>query len=395
MIFLEANPAAHAKTAKLELFTLLVLGGFLLGFAWHTLRLSTIAPLPMLFPGNDRFNDFFNTATPYPPLLERIILLFNQLPPLLGRWLFLLGFGLPLTALIYKAIKTGDRLKDCRNLLILLFSYPVLFTLDRGNFEILVFLLVYFFAVAYQRGRRKTAIACLAFAIAIKPFPAVFLGLLAAEGELLPALIAAGVAAVLLLLAALTFPGTLLEQLQAYRIVMATYNCNYLLLDYGLPYTHSLFSVLKLVVFKPNQFMSRLAVFPVMKTFYFDACILLAGALVLFHSRHKKYLLFWEITALYVCAMNLLPFTSPDYKLLHLLIPFLLFINETVPDGKDRLYTCIFGLLFTYKCFIHYSTYTFLNEGVIINPLLMCLLSGFIMHSAHARKTQGSKGTLS
>jgi hypothetical protein len=74
----------------------------------------------------------------------------------------------------------------------------------------------------------------------------------------------------------------------------------------------------------------------------------------------------------------LLPEVTFDYKLIHLLVPAVLFISTSPGKaGEDRLYMWLFGLLFIPKAYapIGYET----TIGVLLNPLLMTAMMGTIV----------------
>ena len=54
---------------------------------------------------------------------------------------------------------------------------------------------------------------------------------------------------------------------------------------------------------------------------------------------------FWKKVSLLVFIMLLFPYTSADYKLLHLFIPIVLFINNKKEEKNDLIYTILFALL--------------------------------------------------
>ena len=389
MIFFKDTKTALNKAVRLEIITAISLALFLLNFAWHTLRLSTPIALPMLFDPADRFNDFFTVVEkmqdPYGPFLRRIIWLFSLLPPLAGRWTFLLLFGGGMAWLFYKSISLKNAVADTRNLLLLLFSYPVLYMLDRGNFELLVFLCLCGFAMSWQRGQRAASAFFLAAAIAMKPFPVIFLGFFVAEGEYLLAASAAGGALILLARAYATYPGALAAQVVAHHAGLISYDADFVFGDMGIAQGHSLFSLLKLLLFTPNEYAGRTQIFLPVELCYFAAASACGLALVWWHAKKKTLLALWEKMALYVCAMNLLPFVSKDYKLIYLLLPLLLFVNAGEENNLTTLYAVLFGLLISFKCLWHSATLAYMNEGVFLNPLLMTALSALIIYSKRTR----------
>ncbi len=53
----------------------------------------------------------------------------------------------------------------------------------------------------------------------------------------------------------------------------------------------------------------------------------------------------WRKVTLLVCALNLLPIVSGDYKLLYLFVPLYLFINKEELHRMDWVYAVLFSLL--------------------------------------------------
>jgi hypothetical protein len=97
---------------------------------------------------------------------------------------------------------------------------------------------------------------------------------------------------------------------------------------------------------------------------------------VLYIIKCEKVL--WKQVALLAFMTILLPEVTFDYKLIHLLVPAVLFISTSPGKaGEDRLYMWLFGLLFIPKAYapIGYET----TIGVLLNPLLMTAMMGTIV----------------
>jgi|GEM_PF-1042110 len=409
----EANPAA--KTRRLGLIVLITLAGFILSFLYYYMRLSPPQPQSFLFGIGDNFRDFINpvsySSNPYAivslggnnfPFMMRLAWLFSLLPFAAARWVWLLIFAAFGLAALYKAFRTGDRLRDISGALVVFFlSYPVLFAIERGNFEIFVFICVYLFASALRKGRRGRAALFLALAIALKPFPVVFLGLLLAEGEYDCALRAALGAAALTFVCYLSYPGGIFQNIIRHFYILRFYDYSCVRYDACLSFGNSFFGTLKVLLIRwypdllyPAWFADRL------KTTYAVFAVLSGAGLVWFTFKRRNTLAFWEKLALYVCAMNLLPFVSGDYKLIHLLLPLVFFVNEPKTGPRDTLCAVLFGLLLAPKSFFHFTLndvregfmhgeFAYVNvsvrEGVILNPLLMLALSLVIIYGQFKR----------
>ncbi|MDD4005391.1 MAG: glycosyltransferase family 87 protein [Elusimicrobiaceae bacterium] len=390
LLFQNDRIPAGLKQGRLRLIAFITLAGFALSYFYFTLRLSPQGGFLNL--ASDRFNDFFNmlriSADPYAraivignsfPFLQRVYWAFSLLPLWAARWLWLLTFaGFGLTAL-YRGFKTGDRTGDALNTLaVFCFSYPVLFAIDRGNFETYTFMCVYLFATAFAAGKRNLAAVFLGIAMAMKPFPAAFLGLLLAEKEFDCAARSVATAVGLSLACYASYPGGLFENFARHTLILQLYHYGYVYGYGGVVYSHSLFGAIKALLGAPTL---PYELWWLVRAWGL-AALALAGSLVWFAGRRRTELRFWEKTALFVCAMNLLPYSSGDYKLLHLLTPLIFFANEPDAGPFDRWYAVVFGLLLIPKGFIMRAG---INEGVIINPLLMLCMAGLIIYSRRAQ----------
>ena len=94
---------------------------------------------------------------------------------------------------------------------------------------------------------------------------------------------------------------------------------------------------------------------------------------------------FWKKVAVLVFIMLLFPQISADYKLIHIYIPLLLFVNASQGKKYDLFYTIMFSLLMIPKDY--YLLYSVLSDsgkydisvGVLINPMIMIVMMFFII----------------
>jgi hypothetical protein len=103
---------------------------------------------------------------------------------------------------------------------------------------------------------------------------------------------------------------------------------------------------------------------------YFLTVIGLFGG-ICWHLRYERT--FWKQVALLTFSMNLFPFVSTDYKLLHTLIPLFCFINARKRERLDWGYAVLFGLLVVPKNYLTLDSPRLFdaNLGVLVNPLLV------------------------
>ena len=83
---------------------------------------------------------------------------------------------------------------------------------------------------------------------------------------------------------------------------------------------------------------------------------------------------------LLVIAINLFPYVSADYKLIHLFIPLILFFISRSDDDSHKKYAILFGLLFIPRSFYWImSEQGYVSASIILNPLIMCMFIVFLM----------------
>jgi hypothetical protein len=408
---------SETRSAKIRIISGIAAAGFVLAVLFHYLMGHRAGmPYPyntFLFRPDDRFADFTHVhqylrtvsmASPemrqlfnYPPFAYVMLYPFTLLPPAVALPVYLLVFVAAFLYLSYRALRGSTWYVSVRNvLLISCLSYPFLFALDRANIETLIFLLVYWAADSYSRRQYLWSMVPLAVAAAMKIFPMVFVALPFADRK-----VRAGLFAVLLVIAFSILGlavqgGSWTDQFMASVWSMRIYQRNYAIFDQGLAFGHSLWGALKGI----SQMLGEpLAVNDLLIRLYrvYPLIGLTILALTVGYIRWFETEL-WKKVALLVCAMNMLPYVSCDYKLLHLYTPLFLFVNAPTRGRLDWLYAIIFGLLLVPKAYAQWGPKGEIHESMILNPMLMTALclaivsSGLLraVLSLHRRLTQRS-----
>ena len=385
------------RKEKIQLLSIIVLVGFVCAVAYHyVLGVYWKMPYPyntFLFRPDDRFNDFRNLYNQIvqpdaPNLLSHNASRWFQILYVIPAFFALFGLSADLATALYLLcfvlaflwiyrLNLGEStaLESWRNVLLCaVVSYPFLITLDRANLEGVVFLLVFLFVRAVQRERYNSAMVWLGLAVASKPFPVVFVILLLLKKRFREAV---GAGVICLMVSAIacyvrygTFSPQNAEGLSSYQMTYAIGN-------EGLYFGHSLWGVAKMAALGFSHVAQCPADIPDLALVYFGFTT--AFFLVMVWWMWQRKPLFWQQVALLVCAMNLLPFVSGDYKLLYLSVPLLLFINEPCGGRRDGVYCCLFGLLLVPKAYGHVPRFLEASFGIIINPILMMCLVAVIL----------------
>jgi hypothetical protein len=387
------------KKEKVELLVLIMTTGFFLAVGYcYVMGMYLGKPWPyntFLFFPQDVFADFMlpiaelargpylGQTYAYPPLMKTVFLLFSLLPHYVDIGLmFLIFLSFYCVKAWRYAATEGSMLYRLTTLLALtLMSYPVLYTLDRGNSECLVFITVFYACERMYAGRDGGGTLALGASAALKLFPAACFPLALGFGGLRGAaksvawFLGLSAGGLLLLSGIYAMPPLLV--FHNMLGVMHEYNRVCVLGSTGLIYAHSLWCLMKIAVLVLNRWfwhatLDEAFFAPLMFPYFLCACALFA--LGGFYVAARETVV-WRKIAVCIIMMDLLPYTSPDYKLLYITIPLLLFLNEK-PGPYDAAYTVIFGLLLIPK---NYMLPHKVMLGIPLNPLLMLALAAVIV----------------
>ena len=352
-----------------------------------------------LFIPEDRFNDFRNVYGPfvsgtnpysfptyvYFPALTLLMLPFQPVKTFALESFLLLfpcGFITLITSLCQKSLGYKHALTLAASLLI---SYPFLFSLDRANIECLLLLMI---LLAWQtRGTRFEDFGCLllGWAGAIKLYPLLYLLPDLMNWRFRRLALTAGAAAVTTVVGFLLFPGDNSQTLPLLAKNLQQLHKAYVSEGGGIHYSVSLLSAANATYFfcmewlyldftRTMQFVAR----------QWNLIVILGLASMLAAGWKLRKDEEWKSIFVAVAAMLLLTPISFDYKLLHLILPMLLFMNS--PEStQDRKLTLLFGLLMIPKAwlFVYYD----ISIAVMLNPALICLMLIVLLVSQSDRPT--------
>jgi len=374
--------------------------GFILGVAFcvfYAVFLGWDYPYStFLFRPNDRFQDFFGilrmTADrnpyqfktvigvlghypveasnyfPFTHLLLYPFTLINEYTSLLIYSLFVIGFAVFASdkALGGGLSNTVDQ--RCLNALVFtLMSYPILITLDRGNIEGIIFVFLACAAWLYLSGRGKWAAACIGLAASIKGFPILFLVLFVRDRRWKELMIGVVVPICLTLLALLFLEGGVFENITLLRETLGRFGDFLLVGINGITHSVSLFGMwYTLWLLIHQSFMDVASLRPILANYLVVAGIIgLATMAYVFFSRLE----FWKKWFILVAAVQLLPFPSYDYKLIHTLVPMFLLIRSGKETRWTGAYLALLCLIVVPKGF--WILFQDVRCGTVINPLLI------------------------
>jgi hypothetical protein len=326
---------------------------------------------PMDFPSN-YFP--FGAILPYPLTL---------IPYPLAVVVFAAGFIAVLAWFNAAFMRTGAPLTDAVPIVALtLMNYPAQVILDRGNIEAFVFAFLAGFAMLLVRRRSTPAAGLLGAAIAMKAAPVIFLPLCHKVAGRRGVVVAAVSAAVLTLASLLLMQSPISVTVPRLLEILGNYSAdtgagiapaNHASGLYGLIAIGAWTSQLTPVVGPAWQAIS--GAYPVI------AAVILVGSMV---ASVVLPLKLWEIATVGAVCLVLLPSASPDYRLIHMLIPFALFVNSRTPRREGIVTTLLFALLFVPKSWVIIAREVSLNSA--INPLILLWLLWRTLHAANGRR---------
>lgn len=304
----------------------------------------------------------------------------------LSYLLYISGF---LAYLIFMNTKTFsyptfNKLEVFQNIFIITtMSYPVLYILDKGNFDMFLFVILGLFAYAFKAEKYFIAAILLAIETAIKPFTFLFFILFLFKKRFKEFFLAVLLTFLLIIGSFFFFKGGFLNQIINLIKILALYKHTFAYAldnNFGISYCSSLFMVLKL-------FFCKLTATPIISTIlltkiYDVICTILTLLTVFFVYKEKTY---WKQLTLLICNFLLLPYNTYDYKLIFLFIPIWLFVTSKEKTRFDLAYSILFALLLIPKHIIIINqiispTATkWFSLSIIFNPLIMIILSCLII----------------
>jgi hypothetical protein len=396
------GPAA-AKRRRLALLTTLVLVGMVASVVFHYVMAdylgrgypyNTFLFLPRAHFGDwtdtYRYAQHFLSGQPAPfvyfPLAFLLMAAATAVPVWLGFAVLCVAYVAALARLLWREVLNvlpGTHLKLQYGFVLIAMAYPVLFTLDRGNLEMVEFLAIGgMFYFVYRRQSEWGAGLCLAAAIAMKLYPATLVVLLLAERRFKAALIAAVGAVVLTTAstAALALLGgqSMARVWQLSYSEKGVYQSRMVDAAQGLQHNHTLWSLVRM----PGLLMggSSRSWQPTAYAAVALVIFVLLAAHVLLREQES-----WRKAALMVVAAILLPYVSADYTTPLIFFPLVMFLNAARVSRYDVAYTCLFGALLIpmdYRYFTWLSTGDVSISVLVYGAVLVTLLILVVYDSA-------------
>lgn len=382
---------------KIKLIMSISIFGMIIGILIYFFKKESF-----LFLKEDRFMDYFNTlkvtndvystvgiGRGYFPFTYVLMIALNFIFKfnILG---YIITYIIFITILIFFGIKNLSRIKKNILYIVLLIisSYPILFTFDRGNTEYLVMSFLLIFFLEYKKRNYNNAAILLAFPICMKLYPAIFIILFLKEKKYKEFILCIIYTTLVMIGSFIVIGGN------KSNIHIALQNFNFFTdlcakTEYGVQYSHTLWSMSNFI----NIIVKDSLLNSVYINIYTIIIIILALSLLL-------YILFiekkeWKIITILTIMMITFPHVSFDYTLIHMYIPIIYFIisNDT-KNWENILYSFLFGLTIIPMNWLQttLNNNIVINIGLLIRPLILIniiviiIISNFIEKSKKVEK---------
>jgi hypothetical protein len=361
-----ANVDAAVKLRRIRLIVALVLVGTVTSIGFHYMGTFWFhwdyPKSTFLFWPKDHLNDWDSTylwtkalvhgepggAYIYFPFAGLVTAVATLLPMKISLGIVMLVFLGVLALMLSRWVVNLEEsvlLRIQQVFILIMLSYPVLFTLDRGNQEMIVFaLLAGFLYFYYVRERGWLAALLLAAAIAYKVFPATFLILLLAQRRWKLFGLAVMFTAVLTAFASVLFLGlddghSLSAFINHYS--QGSYQDYMVNQGAGLQHGHTLWGMTRIVGMLSGAKWVAPSGYEKLVYIAIAALVFVLISLhVLFREKEIwKQVLFMTIAAIF------LPFVSNDYTMIHMYLPLALFVNSARVSRWNMMYAVLFAVL--------------------------------------------------
>ncbi|MFH1428287.1 MAG: glycosyltransferase family 87 protein [Candidatus Margulisiibacteriota bacterium] len=251
-------------------------------------------------------------------------------------------------------------------------SYPLMFLLDRGNNEGILFILIALFVRYYLKKEYILSAILLGLAIGMKLYPIVFLILYIKDKKYKEIIVSltSTVLFTVIAISAIGFPaGTIYKEISRNLALFQTQIVT--TLGY-VPYNHSLYNLANHVL---GNLLGIAVNYRILTNSYVVVSFAVFAAVAYFILRYD--LKNWERVLLLTITMIFLPYASFDYTLIHLYIPLLLFINNSESTKTDLTMAILFSLLLIPKNYFGIDPKAPL--GVVLNPLLALAMLSIVV----------------
>jgi Glycosyltransferase family 87 len=290
---------------------------------------------------------------------------------------FLIGSLLATMAICWRWIEAQERVVHALlTLIIACLSYPVLFALDRGNVDILGFILLWLMIEAISRGAWTAAAVLLALGASMKGVPGILILLFVPARQWRAALLAIGLTVALSVVGLAIMHGGIVDNFNGLRDAIQSFNRTVDQGTTGLQHDSSIHGLL--AVLEHWGLGGATGAAAALSAVLVVVAVL--GSLLL-------PLALWERLTVLTVAFILAPTVTFDYRLVFMLLPVGVVLSGRHTPEVPAYVIVLFGLLLIPKEWP--LLWADVGLGTLVNPLLMLGLFGVALAGGVARRRQG------
>lgn len=356
------------------------------GYPWTT----------FLFDPTDRFNDFWNSVyssrnlrpyqeeSPAIPAYFPFAYVFFYLFSFFSKGCSSLVFLLALFLTFIKSIKSIYSYISCYNItvyfklfLIFLLAYPTIFSIDRGNLDIIVALAIIIFFFSYMEGKFLVACLWLVFAASLKGYPLIYLAYpLFFRKDIRFTLLSFILFIAVSFFAFLLFDGDLNENVKSFFYSLQRYRETYVIGFGSVKYNSDIYDLIKLIIIyiagKSGYITFSQSFLAIYHWVAFGIVILGIAKLYFSHLDNFRAIAIITVLAL------IFPDVSSDYKFCLMLLPLAIFIFQFPKlAGRPNLILMLMIIQLVPKKFIYIygvAVLQFIN-AIALSVMLVILLT--------------------
>lgn len=239
----------------------------------------------------------------------------------------------------------------------ILTAYPLLFLIDRGNVEGIIFIGIVLFFYFEQKNKDLVAILILVVLINIKIYPIVLATVFLWKKKIKELLLIGVLSILVLIYGLMIMPGGFEKNLVGLVLDLRGFDKKYAYYFWGNSFEHTFYMLFKMT----NDIIHYIE--PLfLKKIYFRIAILI----FLFSAYYTTFIekILWKRVMIVIICMTTLPFVSFDYTLIHFYIPLMLFFKNSSDEKRNNLYVILFSLILLPKNIIY-------NISCFINPIII------------------------
>jgi hypothetical protein len=274
-------------------------------------------------------------------------------------------------------------------LLLGVFTYPVLFIVDRGNLDMVVFIALAAFFYAYLVRHSRWSWVFLAFAISTKYYPATLVVLFLCDRRYRQILFTfLGVTALTLgsaVLVSATSGRSAIQVLVAVGRQLVRHDA-YARTIASVQHGHGYWGVLSWLVgtagAKVQKMGMKLTGVDNWSRPYLFVALVLFVLLTIYTVRYEKCR--WKQVALLVAAFLLLPYESHDYTLVFLYFPLVLLLHETRGRRLDLVYGLLMAIPLVPTGYVAFGR-TDVTISIFVYPVALTVLVALIVGEGLSR----------